>query len=102
MTGRRLLIVLLVMHVTAAQVFAQVPSLRGLAVPVDQNGLTDSTMTIAPERTNDNGGIKPDDLNTPLLLRNGMEQNVLAKPFTLVGAVEFAGQNYPAILKSRA
>jgi outer membrane protein TolC len=65
-------------------------------------------MTTAPSSNTDlqrNGAATAPataDLKKPLLLQNNIVQNVFAKPLTLVDAVQYAEQNYPAILKSQA
>lgn len=39
---------------------------------------------------------------SPIILKNRIQQSVFDKPFTLEGAVRYADENYPSILKSRA
>ncbi len=40
--------------------------------------------------------------DSPIYLRNRIEHSVVTKPFTLRGAVEYAQQNYPTILKGQS
>jgi outer membrane protein TolC len=42
------------------------------------------------------------NVQTPVLLRPQIEQSVVTKPFTLRGAVEYAEQNYPHVLKGKS
>ena len=107
------------------KVLAQPQSaLRGLGEPASPSSMADPMMTTSPSRDgapaqalnptppsrdgahapalNPTTPTAPTDINNPLMLRNSIEQNVISKPFTLLSAVEYAEENYPAIMKSIA
>lgn len=105
--GKYLLIAACLVCITMPNVSAQEPALRGLGEPASPNSMANPMLT-SPKgdgnfQSSDTGsGSKTMGLNNPVFLQNGVEQNVFARPFTLNSAVEYAEENYPAILKSRA
>lgn len=96
------LVFLLVTNVAGAQTQ---PALRGLGEPASPESLAHPDLVTADE--NDKATpLRPApsavDLTAPVTLKNAVEQNVIGRPFTLVGAVDYAEHNYPSILRSIA
>ena len=106
--GKCLLSVAFLVLFTMARVSAEPSSISRLAEPAVPDGTVSPATTASPDHNsiapsgNLATGAKPAYADNPVLLRNSVQQNVPDKPFTLTGAVEYAGQNYPAILKNRA
>ncbi len=91
----------------------ELPALRGLGEPAATGSLANPS-AIGPlspvnSRVNKrvNGSDATDllpgfDLQPSSVLKPIIQKTTISKPLTLVGAVEFAEQNYPAILRSHA
>lgn len=104
----RCVVVASLVFFTMLKVAAEPSALGGLGEPASPESMANPMITTppAPGLNLPSSDIAPVTSTTnttaPLLLRNSVQQNVLTQPFTLVGAVQYAEQNYPAILKSRA
>jgi len=107
-TGRRLLIAVSLMLLTMLKAGAESSGLSGLGEPASPASMANPMMTTPTERQPDpsssgNGPGAPNiDSSSPVVLRNSIEQTVVTKPFTLRGAVEYAQQNYPSLLKGQS
>lgn len=89
----------LAMLVLAVSTFAadgDQPALRGPVSPAVPDTTSGDSAAVRGNTTNST------DASNPVILKNAIERNVLAKPFTLLAAVEYAEENYPSILKSKA
>jgi hypothetical protein len=95
--------------------FAETSGLTGLGEPAAPESLAhpdqlfpnenNKQIDISPARTSDEINSQPlkgIEKSIPIYLHPKIEQNVLDKPFTLRGAVEYAELNYPQILKSQS
>ncbi|MBI2809595.1 MAG: TolC family protein [Candidatus Melainabacteria bacterium] len=80
------------------------PSRPGLSPNNSENLITPSTIsdTVPDIQYAPPSQSQSKDKPSPIFLRPRIEQSVISKPFTLRGAVEYAQQNYPNILKGKS
>ncbi len=90
---------------------AEDSGLRGLGEPAAP-GSMNHPMQLMPDDSTSNQDLSQQSSNAPvdyskdkpsaIFLKPRIEQSVISKPFTLRGAVEYAQQNYPNILKGQS
>src|SRR5579885_2872387 len=83
----------------------QPPALRGLGEPAAPESLEHPEKLFPPSPAESNPVASPESTQplppSPLMLKSGVKSTVRKEPFTLSGAVRYAEQNYPAILRAR-